>query len=118
MSGSKETVSSFTDHMAVYLQESEYQRKAENGNKRNSSKLSVTAAAAVAAASGDGTSEEMSTDDSYDLVTCFCQKPFAGRPMIECSSCLTWLHLRCVKIKKTEIPDIFICPSCTKRRHS
>ncbi|KAF6216536.1 hypothetical protein GE061_000879 [Apolygus lucorum] len=60
---------------------------------------------------------DISSDDSYDLVTCFCQKPFAGRPMIECSSCFTWVHLRCAKIKQSEIPDIFICPSCKKRQH-
>lgn len=56
---------------------------------------------------------EMSSDeDSYDLVTCFCGKPFAGRPMIECSKCLTWIHLRCAKVKKSDIPDVFICSHC------
>ncbi|KAF5288359.1 hypothetical protein FQA39_LY15449 [Lamprigera yunnana] len=44
--------------------------------------------------------------DSYDLVTCYCGKPFAGRPMIECSLCLTWIHLSCARIKKTHIPDL------------
>ena len=24
-------------------------------------------------------------DEGWDMVTCFCGKPFAGRPMIECS---------------------------------
>lgn len=56
--------------------------------------------------------EMSSDDDSYDLVTCFCGKPFAGRPMIECSKCLTWIHLRCAKVKKSEIPDVFICSHC------
>ncbi|XP_014249936.1 PHD finger protein 23B-like [Cimex lectularius] len=59
---------------------------------------------------------ESSDDDSYDLVTCFCQKPFAGRPMIECSSCLTWIHLRCAKVKKSEIPDVFICSDCREHK--
>lgn len=39
-------------------------------------------------------------DDSWDLITCYCRKPFAGRPMIECSLCGTWIHLSCAKIKK------------------
>lgn len=50
--------------------------------------------------------------DSFDLVTCFCGKPFAGRPMIECSICLTWIHLSCARIKKTNIPDVFHCTLC------
>jgi hypothetical protein len=28
--------------------------------------------------------------DEFNLITCFCGKPFAGRPMIECSGCQTW----------------------------
>ncbi|GAB0201196.1 PHD finger protein 23 [Grus japonensis] len=58
---------------------------------------------------GDGSSSEgemrvmdedimvESGDDSWDLITCYCQKPFAGRPMIECSQCGTWIHLSCAK---------------------
>lgn len=34
--------------------------------------------------------------------------------MIECSQCLTWLHLSCAKIKRKNIPDIFICVKCAK----
>uniref|UniRef100_A0A8C1C6G6 PHD finger protein 23b n=1 Tax=Cyprinus carpio carpio TaxID=630221 RepID=A0A8C1C6G6_CYPCA len=41
-----------------------------------------------------------SGDDSWDLITCYCGKPFAGRPMIECSQCSVWVHLSCAKIKK------------------
>lgn len=50
--------------------------------------------------------DETDDSDSYDLVTCFCGKPFAGRPMIECSNCLTWIHLTCARIKKSNIPDV------------
>ncbi|KAL1110290.1 hypothetical protein AAG570_008367 [Ranatra chinensis] len=56
--------------------------------------------------------EDSSDEDSYDIVTCFCKKPFAGRPMIECSKCLTWIHLSCAKVRKSHIPDVYICPSC------
>ncbi|KAI1235936.1 hypothetical protein IHE44_0002029, partial [Lamprotornis superbus] len=37
------------------------------------------------------------------------QLPFAGRPMIECNECATWIHLSCAKIRKSNVPDIFIC---------
>lgn len=69
------------------------------------------------------TTDIESEDDSYDLITCFCMKPFAGRPMIECSQCLTWVHLSCAKIRRNNIPDEFICQQCressaTTRRSS
>lgn len=58
--------------------------------------------------------------ESYNLITCYCGKPYAARPMIECSRCLTWLHLSCAKIKRKKIPDIFICVKCAKgdQQHS
>lgn len=56
--------------------------------------------------------------ESYNLVTCYCGKPYAARPMIECSRCLTWLHLSCAKIKRRKIPDIFICVKCAKGGHN
>ncbi|XP_076138604.1 PHD finger protein 13-like [Alosa pseudoharengus] len=63
--------------------------------------------------------EDASTDkakgedeDSWDLITCFCMKPFAGRPMIECNECGTWVHLSCAKIRRTHVPDIFVCQPC------
>lgn len=58
------------------------------------------------------TNEEVSDEDSWELVTCFCGKPFAGRPMIECSECNTWIHLSCAKIRKSNIPEEFICQRC------
>lgn len=50
--------------------------------------------------------------ESYNYVSCFCGKPYAKRPMIECSRCLTWLHLTCVKVKKNNIPEVFYCLTC------
>lgn len=59
---------------------------------------------------GDLPTQEGKTYEPYegdlDLVTCYCGKPFAGRPMIECSFCLTWIHLSCARIKKRNIPDV------------
>ncbi|XP_040190869.1 PHD finger protein 23 [Rana temporaria] len=57
-----------------------------------------------------------SGDDSWDLVTCYCEKPFAGRPMIECNICCTWVHLSCAKIRKSNVPDIYYCQKCRDGR--
>ncbi|XP_060115266.1 PHD finger protein 13 [Heteronotia binoei] len=64
---------------------------------------------------GSGDDEDImvdSDDDSWDLVTCFCMKPFAGRPMIECNECHTWIHLSCAKIRKSNVPEVYICQKC------
>uniref|UniRef100_A0A1E1WZJ7 Zinc finger PHD-type domain-containing protein n=1 Tax=Amblyomma aureolatum TaxID=187763 RepID=A0A1E1WZJ7_9ACAR len=60
----------------------------------------------------------LADDDSHDLITCFCLKPFAGRPMIECSECLTWIHLSCAKIRRNNIPDEFTCQRCREAKHT
>ncbi|KAI1903332.1 hypothetical protein AGOR_G00026110 [Albula goreensis] len=57
-----------------------------------------------------------SGDDSWDLITCYCGKPFAGRPMIECNQCGVWVHLSCAKIKKSNVPDVFYCHKCRNCR--
>ncbi|XP_057218226.1 PHD finger protein 13 isoform X2 [Triplophysa rosa] len=64
---------------------------------------------------GSGDDEDImvdSDDDSWDLVTCFCMKPFAGRAMIECNQCNTWIHLSCAKIRKSSVPETYICQRC------
>ena len=38
-----------------------------------------------AAADGDVEDAGDEDDEGWDMITCFCGKPFAGRPMIECS---------------------------------
>lgn len=53
--------------------------------------------------------------DSFNSVTCFCGKPFAGRPMIECSGCLTWLHMSCAKVKRKNIPEFYYCDNCKSK---
>lgn len=32
--------------------------------------------------------------------------------MIECSGCLTWLHMSCAKVKRKNIPEFYYCDSC------
>ncbi|XP_005996812.1 PHD finger protein 13 [Latimeria chalumnae] len=58
------------------------------------------------------TSNRTEEDDNWDLITCFCKKPFAGRPMILCNECGTWIHLFCAKIRKSNVPEVFICWRC------
>lgn len=65
-----------------------------------------------------GMGRPLAEDDSHDLITCFCLKPFAGRPMIECSECLTWIHLSCAKIRRNNIPDEFTCQRCREAKHT
>lgn len=65
-----------------------------------------------------GLGRPLAEDDSHDLITCFCLKPFAGRPMIECSECLTWIHLSCAKIRRNNIPDEFTCQRCREAKHT
>jgi len=61
--------------------------------------------------------EDTVTDDLEDVddseeITCYCRKPYGGRPMIECTSCQTWVHLTCARVKRTQIPDIWYCALC------
>lgn len=35
-----------------------------------------------------------------------------GRPMIECSVCFNWLHMSCVRLRKNNVPETYVCDSC------
>merc|ERR1719270_2009276 len=66
-----------------------------------------------AAIDPDMSDEDIVTDEGEDEeITCYCKKPYGGRPMIECSSCQTWVHLTCAKVKRTAIPDVWFCSLC------
>lgn len=66
-----------------------------------------------AAIDPDMSDEDIVTDEGEDEeITCYCKKPYGGRPMIECSSCQTWVHLTCAKVKRTAIPDVWYCSLC------
>ena len=54
-------------------------------------------------------------DGEEEEITCYCRKPYGGRPMIECSSCLTWVHLTCAKVKRSAIPDTWFCSLCKQK---
>ena len=36
--------------------------------------------------------------------------------MIECSLCQIWIHLSCAKIRRSNIPELFICPKCREEK--
>lgn len=65
-----------------------------------------------------GRDQDISEDESDDEstgITCYCGKPYAGRPMIECSACATWVHLACARVKRTAIPDVWYCAVCKRQ---
>ncbi|XP_054838130.1 PHD finger protein 23A-like [Eublepharis macularius] len=85
------------------------EQSSEEELSRDGLQLNTSCEEFAAPAPSDSKADE---DDAWDLITCFCLKPFAGRPMIECNECFTWIHLSCAKIRKSNVPDIFICQRC------
>lgn len=48
-----------------------------------------------------------------DLITCYCNRPYAGRPMVECDRCLTWIHITCTNLKRRDrVPEVWNCYKC------
>jgi len=60
----------------------------------------------------DGDTMTDDFDDDEAEITCYCRKPYGGRPMIECSSCQTWVHLTCAKVRRSNIPETWYCRYC------
>lgn len=54
--------------------------------------------------------------ETFESVTCWCGKPFAGRPMIECDKCLVWYHMSCEQVRRNNIPQLFQCSKCKEKR--
>jgi len=56
--------------------------------------------------------------DNEDLITCYCNRPYAGRPMVECDSCLTWIHITCTDLKRRDrVPEVWHCYKCVEQRN-
>ncbi|ODM94995.1 PHD finger protein 23 [Orchesella cincta] len=53
---------------------------------------------------------------TYESVSCWCGKPFAGRPMIECDYCLVWYHMSCEQVRRSNIPIHFQCSRCKEEK--
>lgn len=64
-----------------------------------------SAAAAVCSSSACSSEED-------EVITCFCNKPFANRAMIQCGSCERWIHFSCAKVRRSHIPEVYICIKC------
>ncbi|KAK7789473.1 hypothetical protein R5R35_012247 [Gryllus longicercus] len=107
---------SIADSLGDSIVNSPTQSLSDNIKTENVSANGVDGNSSSSESHEDVKSDLDSDEDSYDLVTCYCAKPFAGRPMIECSKCLTWIHLSCAKIKKNNIPDVFICIKCKSQK--
>jgi len=56
--------------------------------------------------------------ENEDLITCYCNRPYAGRPMVECDSCLTWIHITCTDLKRRDrVPEVWHCYKCVEKRN-
>jgi len=60
---------------------------------------------------GDTMTDDLEEEETGEI-TCYCRKPYGGRPMIECSSCQTWVHLTCAKVRRSQIPEVWYCRYC------
>ncbi|XP_028399787.1 PHD finger protein 23A-like isoform X1 [Dendronephthya gigantea] len=128
---SLEEFNSFCSYVLAYearLQEVERRRRqSPKSSGEESTSSSTDSAYSESISSPDSSDERLldnvdeeydSGDESWNKVTCFCEKPFAGRPMIECSECLVWIHLSCAKIRKSNVPEVFVCQKCRDARHT
>ncbi|KAK7814830.1 LOW QUALITY PROTEIN: hypothetical protein U0070_026331, partial [Myodes glareolus] len=92
--------------------------KARKWAAQKQAKTEMPAPVKVRCGSGMRTSwwNRVRSGESWDLITCYCRKPFAGQPVIEYSLCRTWIHLSWAKIKKPNVPDFFCCQNYTELR--
>ncbi|XP_055318687.1 PHD finger protein 23B-like [Sitodiplosis mosellana] len=112
---SNHAISTVNDSTKEELEDEGKDLDGSNTMLNDTSTDDVTKAMSAIDASSANEDEDSDVDaDSYNLITCYCGKPYAGRPMIECSCCLTWLHLSCAKVKRKKIPELFYCVKCTK----
>ncbi|KAK7479796.1 hypothetical protein BaRGS_00028976 [Batillaria attramentaria] len=92
-----------------------YMSSSENYMSESSSS---TSGASDTEQSSAGNSPTGQIGEDANLVTCFCLKPYANRPMIECSECMQWIHFSCAKIRKSNIPDTFVCQPCRDAKYT
>ncbi|KAF2104166.1 hypothetical protein NA57DRAFT_70381 [Rhizodiscina lignyota] len=54
------------------------------------------------------------TSLSQENIRCLCNIPEDdGTQMIQCESCIKWLHVRCVGLNSHNLPPVFVCVYCT-----
>ncbi|KAI7881528.1 uncharacterized protein EV154DRAFT_606159 [Mucor mucedo] len=62
------------------------------------------------------TDDDLDTDDQSDIIRCVCHNTTDDGFTIQCESCDTWQHAKCVNIKKKAIPEHYICERCKKKK--
>ncbi|KAK0522125.1 Transcription factor bye1 [Tilletia horrida] len=74
-----------------------------------------TVAAAHDEGDGDGDGDG---DDGDGAVYCICKKRDDGSPMVECSECEDWFHLKCVGLTKRAVDRLasYTCPTCAAKQ--
>jgi PHD-finger len=85
--------------------------KATSRSRKNATPASRTAARKSKAQQSTEPEEE-ETDDGQrynkdgEEIYCVCKKEDDGSPMINCEGCQDWFHIRCIKVKETDIKII------------
>ncbi|KAI8047945.1 uncharacterized protein B0P05DRAFT_564969 [Gilbertella persicaria] len=55
-------------------------------------------------------------EEEEGSIQCICDDMSDDGFTIQCEDCEKWQHAECVKIKKTKIPDHYICYRCMKKK--
>jgi hypothetical protein len=58
-------------------------------------------------------STDRSSNVSSEGTRCICQGVDDGQPMVQCESCVKWLHMACVGLGRNNIPPVYVCVFCT-----
>lgn len=61
----------------------------------------------------DDSDADDQTDE--DIIRCVCDDSSDDGFTIQCESCEDWQHASCVNIKKSKIPEHYICERCTRK---
>jgi hypothetical protein len=61
----------------------------------------------------DDSDPDDQTDE--DIIRCVCDDSSDDGFTIQCESCEDWQHASCVNIKKSKIPEHYICDRCTRK---
>ncbi|KAF7995176.1 hypothetical protein HCN44_004648 [Aphidius gifuensis] len=95
--------------------------------KSNGAKIEDDAASAISSDAGrdvEPEGEETDTapegegdgDDEDSITRCICGFEHDDGYMISCDRCLTWQHVDCMGIDRSNIPEKYLCEQCEPRR--
>ncbi|KAH8728239.1 hypothetical protein GQ44DRAFT_737909 [Phaeosphaeriaceae sp. PMI808] len=57
-------------------------------------------------------STDRSSSLSSESTRCVCSGGDDGRPMVQCESCVKWLHMGCVGLHRGNVPPVYVCVFC------